>query len=146
MTIIGSVLMVFSGLLPILNNIISFGIDLKSIPYYGFPNADVAVFQYSILFLPFTLIPAVFLRAYWVTYLVPIFTYTNIIALYFTYHHKILINSDWLFYSSIAGISIIILLFYGRIREYFFNLIEAENIKNDIVELYEKDFINHESK
>ncbi len=110
-------------------------------PYKGFANMDVAVFQYSLLFLPFTLIPAVFLRAYWVTYIIPIFTYMNIICLYEFYHLGILIESDYIFYSTVAGFSIIIFFIYGNVREYFFRLIEYDNINREIVELYENEFV-----
>ncbi|AZA93047.1 Uncharacterised protein [Chryseobacterium nakagawai] len=134
--------MILSGILPILNNIIGLFIDLEGIPYTGFSNLNVAIFQFSLLFVPFFLIPAVVLRAYWISYLVPIFTYTNIIGLYFSFHYGLFQNSDLLFYSTVIGISLIILLFYGRIREYYFDMIEVEDINKEIIELYEKDHGN----
>ena len=135
--------MIISGILPILNNIISLFINLQGISYQGFPNMNVAVFQYSLLLVPFFLIPAVVLRAYWVSYLVPIFTYTNIIMLYLALHYGLFKDATLLFYSTITGISLLILIFYGKIREYYFNLIEEDEINNEIIELYEKD---HENK
>jgi hypothetical protein len=141
---VGTLLMVISGILPIMNNLISQAVDLQQIPYNGFPNMDVAVFQYSLLILPFTLIPAVFLRAYWVTYLIPIFSYTNIICLYTFYHFGIVMDSDLFFYTTVAGISIIIFLIYGTIREYFFTLTENDNLDKEILELYENELMAHE--
>ena len=143
MTKIGTLLMILSGILPILNNIICLFIDLNAFSYAGFPNMNVAVFQYSLLIVPFFLIPAVVLRAYWISYLIPIFTYTNIILLYLSYHYGLFEDEKWLFYSTIAGISLLILIFYGNIREYYFNLIEEDDINNEIIELYRKD---HENK
>ncbi|KFF26859.1 hypothetical protein IW16_06155 [Chryseobacterium vrystaatense] len=129
-----------------MNNILSLRYDLEGTAYAGFPNMNVAVFQYSLLVVPFTLIPAVYLRAYWVSYIVPIFVYINIIGLYVAFHYGVLKNPDWIFYISVTGISLIILIFYGFVREYYFNLIEEENGKNEIIELYEKEFIDHGSK
>lgn len=142
MVFIGTFLMALSGVLPVMNNIISWFVDLENIPCTAFPNMNVAVFQYSLLIVPFVLIPAVFLRAFWVSYLIPIFSYLNIIAHYVLFQQGIEYNEDWIYYTAICGISLIVLVAFGFVREYFLVLQQESEIKDEIINLYEKEFKN----
>lgn len=139
MSIIGTFLMALSGILPVLNNIISWFIDLEKIPASAFPNMNVAIFQYSLLVVPFVLIPAVFLRAFWISYIIPIFVYINIIAHYVLFQYNVIYDEDIIYYTSIVGISIIILASFGLVREYFLTLQDEVEVNEEIVNFYEKE-------
>ncbi|MCL1664075.1 hypothetical protein M2T78_07410 [Elizabethkingia ursingii] len=131
---ISSTIMVLSGVLPFMDNIlVKFYPEQMKEPLGGFPSKEIALFYFTLFVLPTMILIASKLKPYKYTYIFPIFSYSILIFGYTAKGFDYDFDFNVVAYISFFIVAIFIFKIFDRTLKYIRLIFELDDYKTTVI-------------